>query len=152
MSDKRRLRPGNEGCQKNIEKIMKTLSEKITFVLTILAYLIFHLRLGSTLGATLGATFEQFLNTAPYCIGFTYVLVVVLRYMHDGTWPVWDRIVRIFCTIGILFGFYFALYEHGERGHLKQLEQEKQEQLKQPEKPEDKPHAQVLGVRYKVLV
>ena len=130
---------------------MKTLREKISLVLTVLAYLVFHLRLGSGIGATLAATFEQFLNTAPYCIGFTWVLVAVLRYMHDGTWPVWDRIVRIFCTIGILFGFYFALYEHGERGHKEQLEQEKHEQLKQPNKPESKNSVEVSGVRYQVL-
>ncbi len=115
---------------------MKPLFEKISLVLTILAYLVFHLRLGSSIGATVGATFEQLLNTAPYCIGFTWVLVAVLRYMHDGTWPVWDRIVRIFCTIGILFGFYFALYEHGERGHLELLEQEKLEQQANPQTPE----------------
>jgi hypothetical protein len=94
---------------------MQTLREKITFVLTALAYLVFHIRTGPTLGSMISGTVEQLLTTAPYCIGFTFVLVAVIRYMHDGKRPAWDRIARIFFTIGILFAFYFALYEYGDR-------------------------------------
>ena len=94
---------------------MQTLREKITFVLTALAYLIFHIRTGPTMGSMISGTVEQLLTTAPYCIGFTFVLVAVIRYMHDGKRPAWDRIARIFFTIGILFAFYFALYEYGDR-------------------------------------
>jgi hypothetical protein len=67
---------------------------------------------------------EQLLTTAPYCIGITFVLVVIIRYMHDGKRPAWDRIARIFFTIGILFAFYFALYEYGDRAHQEQLKLE----------------------------
>ncbi len=101
---------------------MKTLREKITFILTALAYLVFHIRTGPTLGAMIAGTIEQLLTTAPYCIGFTFVLVAIIRYMHDGKRPPWDRIARIFFTIGILFAFYFALYEYGDRAHQKQLQ------------------------------
>ncbi len=94
---------------------MQTLREKITFVLTALAYLVFHIRTGPTPGSVIAGTVQQLLTTAPYCIGFTFVLVAVIRYMHDGKRPAWDRIARIFFTIGILFAFYFALYEYGDR-------------------------------------
>ena len=94
---------------------MQPLREKITFVLTALAYLVFHIRTGPTLGSMISGTVEQLLTTAPYCIGFTFVIVAVIRYMHDGKRPAWDRIARIFFTIGILFAFYFALYEYGDR-------------------------------------
>ena len=100
---------------------MQTLREKITFVLTALAYLVFHIRTGPTLGAMIAGTVEQLLTTAPYCIGFTFVLVAIIRYMHDGKQPAWDRIARIFFTIGILFAFYFALYEYGGRAHQEKL-------------------------------
>ena len=109
---------------------MKTFREKISFILTALAYLVFHLRTGPTAGAMVAGTVEQLLNTAPYCIGFTWVLVAIIRYMHKGKWPAWDRIARIFFTIGILFAFYFALYEYGDRGHQQQLQEQKgQEQV-----------------------
>ncbi len=99
---------------------MQTLREKITFVLTGLAYLVFHLGTNSTvdnitLGSVIAGTIEQLLTTAPYCIGFTFVLVAIIRYMHKGKRPPWDRIARIFFTIGILFGFYFNLYNSGYR-------------------------------------
>ncbi|MBW1749796.1 MAG: hypothetical protein JRJ37_03685 [Deltaproteobacteria bacterium] len=99
---------------------MQTLREKITFVLTGLAYLVFHLGTNSTvdnitLGSVISGTIEQLLTTAPYCIGFTFVLVAIIRYMHKGKRPPWDRIARIFFTIGILFGFYFNLYNSGYR-------------------------------------
>ncbi len=103
---------------------MQTLREKITFVLTALAYLVFHIRTGPTSGAMIAGTVEQLLTTAPYCIGFTFVLVAIIRYMHDGKRPAWDRIARIFFTIGILFAFYFALYEYGDRAHQEQLKLE----------------------------
>ena len=99
---------------------MQTLREKITFVLTGLAYLVFHLGTNSTvdnitLGSVISGTIEQLLTTAPYCIGFTFVLVAIIRYIHKGKLPPWDRIARIFFTIGILFGFYFNLYNSGYR-------------------------------------
>lgn len=103
---------------------MQTLREKITFVLTALAYLVFHIRTGPTLGSMISGTVEQLLTTAPYCIGFTFVLVAVIRYMHDGKRPAWDRIARIFFTIGILFAFYFALYEYGDRAEQERIKTE----------------------------
>jgi amino acid transporter len=108
---------------------MQTLREKITFVLTGLAYLVFHLATNSTvdnitLGSIISGTIEQLLTTAPYCIGFTFVLVAIIRYMHKGKRLPWDRIARIFFTIGILFGFYFNLYNSGYRAEQERKKSE----------------------------
>ena len=108
---------------------MQTLREKITFVLTGLAYLVFHFGTNSTvdnitLGSVISGTIEQLLTTAPYCIGFTFVLVAIIRYIHKGKRPPWDRIARIFFTIGILFGFYFNLYNSGYRAEQERKKSE----------------------------
>ena len=100
---------------------MKTLSEKITFVLTILAYLLFHLRIGQSAGASLSGTFAQILLTTPYSVGFTYLIIVFIRYASGGIWPPWDRIVRIFLTLGMFFAFFFALYEYGSNEQMELL-------------------------------
>lgn len=120
---------------------MQTLREKITFFLTGLAYLVFHLGTNSTvdnitLGSVVSGTVEQLLTTAPYCIGFTFVLVAIIRYMHKGKRPPWDRIARIFFTLGILFGFYFNLYNSGYRA-----EEERK-------KTEGKPATESLSFRH----
>jgi len=108
---------------------MQTLREKITFVLTGLAYLVFHFGTNSTvdnitLGSVISGTIEQLLTTAPYCIGFTFVLVAIIRYIHKGKLPPWDRIARIFFTIGILFGFYFNLYNSDYRAEQERKKSE----------------------------
>ncbi len=65
----------------------------------------------------------QLLTTAPYCIGFTFIAVRIIQYLHHGKKIPWDRIFRIFFAIGIFFGFFFALYEYAEQGQLKSPEQ-----------------------------
>ena len=91
---------------------MATLREKITLTLTALAYLLFHLRLGGDAEAILSGTVYQILLTAPYALGFTYLIAVVFRRISGSGWPPWDRLLRIFFTIGILFAFFLALYEY----------------------------------------
>ncbi len=102
---------------------MKTFREKLTFVLTALAYLLFHIRTGHNLATIASGTFLQIMTTLPYAVGFTYVLVVILRHLSGGTTPPWDRIFRIFFTIGILFAFFFALYEYGDRAEKMRKQQ-----------------------------
>ncbi len=92
---------------------METLREKISFIITGLAYLIFHLRMGHDAGTLIYTTFAQILFTAPYTIGFTYLIVVFIRHASGGIWPPWDRIGRIFFTLGMFFALFFALYEYG---------------------------------------
>lgn len=98
---------------------MKSLREKISFIVTGLAYFLFHLRLGPTAAETAIGTTIQILTTLPYTAGFTYLIVIFIRHAADGLWPPWDRIGRIFFTIGMIFGLLFALYERNEQA-LKQ--------------------------------
>jgi len=96
--------------------IMATVREKITFILTALAYLLFHLRLGADANAVLAGTVYQILLTAPYALGFTYIVAVVFRRLSGKGWLPWDRLFRVFFTVGILFAFFFALYEYAGQG------------------------------------
>jgi hypothetical protein len=96
--------------------IMATVREKITFILTALAYLLFHLRLGADANAVLAGTLYQILLTAPYALGFTYIVAVVFRRLSGKGWLPWDRLFRVFFTVGILFAFFFALYEYAGQG------------------------------------
>lgn len=118
---------------------MKTLREKITFILTGLAWLICHISTnatginsgsdaatiisGANAASILSGTFIQVLTLAPYSIGLTYILLILIRYFSGGTIPPWDRIVRIFFTIGILFALYSSLYGIGERAEKLRKEQ-----------------------------
>jgi hypothetical protein len=95
---------------------MKTIQEKITFAFAALLYLLFHLRGGADAGEMLAGTVAQLLITLPYCIGFTFVAARIIQYLHHGKKLRWDRIARIFFTIGIFFGFFFALYEYAGQG------------------------------------
>lgn len=114
---------------------MKTLKEKITFTLTALAWLLFHISFdagtltsgadsssiisGANLASILTGTLIQILTLAPYSIGFAYILVIFIRHFSGGVWPPWDRILRIFFTVGMFFAFFFSLYQHGERAELR---------------------------------
>jgi hypothetical protein len=105
---------------------MGTLREKITFVLTALAYLLFHLRLGSSGSEIVAGTVSQMLLTAPYAIGLAYIVAAVFRRLSGHGWPPWDRLLRLFFTFGILFAFFFALYEYaGQGAPQEQMEQRK---------------------------
>jgi len=91
---------------------MTTLREKITFIITALAFLLFHLRVGADAMETIGWTMYQIFQTAPYAIGFTYIIIVVFKKMTGTEKLPWDRYLRIYFTIAILFGFFFVLYEY----------------------------------------
>jgi hypothetical protein len=95
---------------------MQTLREKVSFFLTALAYVLFHLRLGTDVTATLTGTAYQILLTAPYALGFTYIVAVVFRRLSGKGWLPWNRLFRVFFTVGILFAFFFALYEYAAQG------------------------------------
>lgn len=84
--------------------------------LTALAYFLFHLRMGADAGAIVSGTVYQMLLTAPYALGFAYIIAVVFRRISGSGWPPWDRLLRIFFTVGILFAFFFALYEYAGQG------------------------------------
>lgn len=95
---------------------MKKLKEKVSLALVILAYLIFNFRY--TPGRpvdSLAATAIQILTTAPYIIGATFLVVYFLQ-RTAGARLSWDRILRIYCTLGIITGLLFAINEHLTRG------------------------------------
>lgn len=114
---KARIRQGfRKHAGKSSLHSMRTLREKITFILTALAYVLFHLRLGTDTIATLMGTVYQILLTAPYALGLTYIVAVVFRRLSGKGWLPWDRLLRVFFTVGILFAFFFALYEYAAQG------------------------------------
>lgn len=97
---------------------MKTFKEIVTFILTALAYILFHLAVTPVeggYGIDLNGTLATFMNTLPFEIGMTYVAIVFIRKTTAGERPPWDRILRIFFTIGILFGLVYNLYIMGAR-------------------------------------
>ncbi|WP_448873469.1 hypothetical protein [Desulfobulbus propionicus] len=94
---------------------MKTLREKISFILTALAYVLFHLVLNEDRSIDYMKTFQQMIITAPYAIGFAYIVAVVFRHLSGKGWLPWDRILRVFFTVGILFGFYLSIYHSAGR-------------------------------------
>jgi len=101
---------------------MKTFREKLTFVVTLFVYLLFHLGKAPETGSILTGTAVALLNTLPYEIGLTYLILVFIRRNSGGEWPPWDRILRLFFTVGIIFGLIYNLYVRGIR------EQERLEQ------------------------
>ena len=92
---------------------MKTLKDRITFVLTAVVYILFHMGKMPDTGSVLMGTLTALATTLPFEIGFTYLIVVFIRRTSGGERPPWDRILRIFFTIGILFGLIYNLYVMG---------------------------------------
>ncbi len=95
---------------------MDTLKEKVSFAAVIAVYLLFNFRYApDSWIASVKATAMQLFTTAPFVAGLTILLVSVMQKM-SGERLSWDRIARIYCTIGILIGFFFALSEFWLRG------------------------------------
>ncbi len=123
---------------------MKTLREKITLTLIAIAWIVFHVRTGPDWSSVIEGTIIQLLTTAPYAIGSTIILVGILRFFTGGIIPPWDRIARIFFTISISFAFFFAIYEHVDRGQQVKLQEKGHPVISVPvpedrgQKPEDR--------------
>ena len=76
------------------------------------AYLLFNLRYSpESPAASIISTFVQLLVTAPFVIGLT-ILVDSFMQRSTGERLPWDRIARIYCTLGIIIGFFYALNEY----------------------------------------
>ena len=101
---------------------MKTWKEKFTFMLTAIAYVLFHLGKMPDTGSIVMGTLTALASTLPFEIGLTYMVVIFVR-RTSGERPPWDRILRIFFTIGILFGLVYNLYI---RGAIEQQRQDNQ--------------------------
>lgn len=91
---------------------MSKIKKNISLVLVICAYLLFNLRYSPESPAvTIKSTLTQLLETAPFVVGLT-ILVVSFMQRSTGERLLWDRIVRIYCTLGIIIGFFYALSEY----------------------------------------
>ena len=95
---------------------MSKFGKKISLAAVIAAYLLFNFRYApDSLVASIKATLMQILTTAPYVAGLTILLVSVINKMAGDRLP-WDRIIRIYCTIGIFIGLFFAMSEYWLKG------------------------------------
>ena len=91
---------------------MDGIKEKITFYISGVLYLLFNLRVGATPFESLKATLWQLLQTAPFVIGVTWMVVAFFQYMANGQKMPWDRRIRIFFAIGIMAGLMYGIYEY----------------------------------------
>ncbi len=86
--------------------------EKITLSLLVAVYLLTAFRYyPGRWRDSLVETAAHFLVAAPFTIGATILIVVVLQRMGDGRLP-WDRVLRIFLGLAITFEFFFGLYNY----------------------------------------
>jgi hypothetical protein len=91
---------------------MDAIKKNISLALVICGYLLFNLRYSSeSLAASIKSTLTQLLTTAPFVVGLT-ILVVSFIQRSTGERLPWDRIARIYCTLGIIIGFFYALNEY----------------------------------------
>jgi amino acid permease len=91
---------------------MQKLKKFFSLFLVILAYLLFNLRFApENLKHSFTSTLVQLLATAPFVAGLT-ILVVSFIQRSTGERLPWDRIIRIYCTIGIIIGFFYGLSEY----------------------------------------
>lgn len=91
---------------------MSAIKKNFSLGLVLCTYLLFNLRYAPTsLVATVKSTLVQLLMTAPFVVGLT-ILVVSFMQRSTGERLPWDRVVRIYCTLGIIIGFFYALSEY----------------------------------------
>ncbi len=91
---------------------MGNFKEKVTFYLSGLLYLLFNVRLASTPLESVKATIWQIVQTAPFIIGVTWMIVLFMQYMANGQKMPWDRRVRLFFALGIMAGLIYGIYEY----------------------------------------
>ena len=91
---------------------MSTIKKNISLGLVICVYLLFNLRYApESLVTTVKSTLTQLLITAPFVVGLT-ILGVSFMQRSTGERLPWDRIVRIYCTLGSMIGLVYALSEY----------------------------------------
>lgn len=99
---------------------MSELRERFTFVVSAILYLVFNLRLGPDAMSTAKATGWQIMQTAPYLIGLTIIVVSLMQYMAGGKIMPWERRLRLFFAFGILAGLFYGIYEYAGQGSIAQ--------------------------------
>jgi hypothetical protein len=91
---------------------MQKAKKNFSLFAVILAYLFFNFRYThESLTQSFKSTLVQILTTAPFVVGLT-ILVVSFMQRSTGERLPWDRIIRIYCTLGIIIGFFYGLNEY----------------------------------------
>jgi len=91
---------------------MRKVKQNISLFSVILVYLLFNLRYTpESFTDSFKSTLVQLLTTAPFVVGLT-ILVVSFMQRSTGERLPWDRIIRIYCTLGIIIGFFYGLNEY----------------------------------------
>ncbi len=86
--------------------------EILYFLVLITIYLLCILRYfpGQPL-ASLRATGLHLLGVTPYVVGLTFFIVTLLNKI-SGERLRWDRIARIYLTLGLIVEFFYGLYNY----------------------------------------
>jgi hypothetical protein len=96
---------------------MHAIKKNISLVAVIITYLLFNFRYSpESFAYSIKSTLIQILITSPFVIGLT-ILVVSFMQRSSGERLPWDRIIRIYCTLGIIIGFFYALSEYWLTAH-----------------------------------
>ena len=91
---------------------MSAIKKNISLAAVIVFYLLFNYRYSpGNIIHSIKSSLVQLLLTAPFVVGLT-ILVVSFMQRSTGERLPWDRIVRIYCTLGIIIGFFYALNEY----------------------------------------
>ena len=91
---------------------MNAVKKNVSLAAVIAAYLLFNFRYApESYVLTIKSTLVQLLLTSPFVVGLT-ILVVSFMQRSTGERLPWDRIARIYCTLGIIIGFFYALNEY----------------------------------------
>lgn len=91
---------------------MHAIKKNISLVAVIITYLLFNFRYSpESFTYSIKSTLIQILITSPFVVGLTILVVSFLQRSSGERLP-WDRIVRIYCTLGIIIGLFYALNEY----------------------------------------
>ena len=91
---------------------MSKLRERISLVILAAVYFLCSFRYyAGDWPRSLAASLVHLLDTVPYAIGLAILIVVFLQKVLAGRLP-WDRIIRIYLTIGIIIEFFFGLHDY----------------------------------------
>lgn len=90
----------------------RRLREIITLCLLVIFYLLCSFRFfPDRLTDSLVETLIHILSVAPFTVGLTLILVSVLQRLAGERLP-FDRVFRVFLTLGILFEIFYGLYNY----------------------------------------
>ena len=91
---------------------MNKIKKNISLAIVIIVYLLFNFRYSpESVLLSIKSTLVQLLITSPFVAGLTILIVSFLQKSSGKRLP-WDRIIRIYCTLGIIIGFFYALNEY----------------------------------------